>query len=279
MFIDWSLKDSAPDALCDTLDAAGILPAPGESMAAFLARAEKELSSPPIDVSGEPDFAGAEPIPPSVSTEGNACTERLFGFSVRHVPGYFIKHGTGLFFGGFTVEDENGKTCFALRDSFRSRQRWFLYDRAELQAHEQCHAARTPLKDTVYEEMLAYMTSGQNILRRYLGNFLRSRAEMNVLVFLIALLFAAEILTLFQLLPVWLSAWPFFAAFLLFLLVMLIRNQLVRSTYFRAQKKMLAVSDEPDKLLFRATAAEISRIADSPQEQIRPLTEELARTE
>lgn len=279
MSLDWNLKKSDPEALCDALDASGIIPAPGETVSAFLERAEAESNAPPFDVSGEPDFTDAVPIPPEVLAEGSERTERLFGFAVPHVPGYFVKHGMGLLWGGFTLEDEHGRVCFALRDPFRTRRRWFLYDRAELLAHEQCHAARTPLGDTVYEEMLAYMTSEKNFLRRYLGGCFRSRAGSAAVCVFLTVLFVAELAAAFRILPFTLPLWPFMMVFLLFLFGVLIRNHIVRRRYFRAGKNLSAVTDRPDAMLFRAVADEIGRIADTAPEEIPALLERFAQNE
>lgn len=279
MSLDWNLKQNDPETLCDALDASGVIPAPGETLSAFLERAEAELKAPPFDVSGDPDFKDAEPIPPEILAEGTECTERLFGFAIPRVPGYFVKHGMGLLWGGFTIEDEHGRVCFALRDSFRTRRRWFLYDRAELLAHEQCHAARTPLGDDAYEEMLAYMTSEKNFLRRYLGGCFRSRAGSVAVCVFLAVLFAAELAAAFRILPFALPLWPFMTVFLLFVLGVLIRNHIARRRYFRAEKNLSAVADRPDAMLFRATADEIGRIADTAPEEIPALLERFAQNE
>lgn len=251
--------DSNPDMACDLLDANGFLPKPGESRSDFLLRAQKEpYEAPELDDS----FKGALLLPPAVLAEGAERTRKLYGFEALYVPGYALKHGFGLLWAGCTLTDDRERSVFALRFPFAQKKRWFIYDRSELLAHEQCHAARTPLNDTVHEEYFAYQTS-KKPLRRYLGNCFRTSADS--ILFLLGLipLFVIEAFYMagIPLLPMW----PFATLAALFPAFLLIRNQLARNTMHKAMKNLSAAGyRQIMPLLFRATAQEIAQIAKSP---------------
>ncbi len=270
--------------LCDSFDAMGIFPRPGETEKDFLSRAgeEKDCHAARKLLREDPYFRnnGATPIPPDVLTEGTEITERLYGFSAGRVPGCFLKRGFGLFWGGCTLADENGTAVIALRGSFQNRKHWFLYDRAELLAHEQCHAARTPLNDNVHEEFFAYQTSLRR-LRRYLGNCFRSR--LDGLFFLAGLipLFLAEGCMIAGVLSMDFPLTPLLGIALLYPAFALIRNQRARNLFFRAEKNLKdAGCKMPAALLFRATAHEIERIAKCGNEtETRALLNQLRQDE
>ncbi len=248
---------------CDSFDAQGIIPYPGESMDDFLIRARREASGMAAHqfLRTEPFFRDSVPIPQSILKEGAAVTERLYGFSALHVPGCFLKKGFGLLWGGCTLSDEHGTSVFALRNDFRNRKRWFLYNRSELLAHEQCHAARTPLNDHVHEEFFAYQTSGSR-LRRYLGNCFRSKADSVLFLLGLLPLFAAEGGMIAGLLPLDFPLTPFLLIALLIPAFSMIRNQFARNLFFRAEKNLkLAGIRRPLPVLFRADADEIKKTA------------------
>ncbi len=251
--------------LCDSFDAMGIFPRPGETEKDFLIRAgeEKDCHAAHKLLREDPYFRknGASRIPADVLAEGTEITKHLYGFSAGRVPGCYLNRGFGLFWGGCTLTDENGSAVIALRGSFRNRKRCFLYDRAELLAHEQCHAARTPLNDTVHEEFFAYQTSPRR-LRRYLGNCFRSR--LDGLFFLAGLLplFLAEGCMVAGVLSMDFPLTPLLGIAVLYPAFALIRNQRARNLFFRAEKNLKdAGSKMPAALLFRATAGEIESIA------------------
>lgn len=246
-----------PDSACDLLDANGFLPRPGENRDDFLARAlQTPYEKPDLDES----FTGAIPLNRSILAEGAERTSALYGFSALHVPGYALKKGFGILWGGCTLSDEHDRAVFALRAPFARKKRWFIYNRSELLAHEQCHAARTPLNDNVYEEYFAYQTS-EKALRRYLGNCFRSAAD--------SILFLAGLIPLFAVEAAYIAGfflplWPFAILAALYPAFLLIRNQMARNTLNRAKIKLsVAGYQQVMPLLFRATAEEIRMIANS----------------
>ena len=247
-----------PDGACDLLDAHGFLPKPGESREDFLARALKEpYETPELDES----FTNAVSLSADILSEGAERTKKLYGFEALYVPGYALKHGFGFLWAGCTLTDDQDRSVFALRFPFAKQTRWFIYDRAELLAHEQTHAARTPVNDMIHEEYFAYQTSGST-LRRYLGNCFRTAAD--------SILFLAGLVPLFVIEACYmlsnpvLPMWPFAILAFIYPAFLLIRNQLARNVMNRAKKNLAAAGKkEIMPLLFRATAQEIDQLAKS----------------
>ncbi len=252
------LISSDPDAACDLLDANGFLPRPGESRADFLARALKEpYESPELDDT----FADALPLPSDILSEGAERTKALYGFEALYVPGYALKRGFGFLWAGCTLTDNQDRSVFALRFPFATQTRWFIYDRSELLAHEQTHAARTPINDTVHEEYFAYQTS-EKPLRRYLGNCFRTAADSVLFLLGLLPLFVIETFYLAGV-PV-LPLWPFALFAAIVPAFLLIRNQLARNVLNRANRNLAdAGKKQVMPLLFRATAQEIEHLAKS----------------
>lgn len=247
-----------PDGACDLLDANGFLPKRGESRQDFLARALKEpYETPALDES----FANAVSLSADILSEGAERTKKLYGFEALYVPGYALKHGFGFLWAGCTMTDDQDRSVFALRFPFATQTRWFIYDRSEILAHEQTHAARTPVNDMTHEEYFAYQTSGSP-LRRYLGNCFRTAAD--------SILFLAGLVPLFVIEACYmlgnpvLPMWPFALLASIFPAFLLIRNQLARNVINRAKKNLAAAGKKQIMpLLFRATAQEIAQLAKS----------------
>lgn len=257
------------------LDAAGFLPGPGESAETFLARvqaisdAENALREQ-LETDGTATVFESihvsleEAIPPEIIEEAGDITEELYGFRVRHVPGFFLSRDVGLLWGGCMIGDTvEPLAVFLIRGIFRTRERWLFYNRRELQAHELCHSMRQSLHDVEQEEFFAYRTSPSR-LRRYLGNcFIR---DYDAILFVIPtlLLLAAQIAQSFLLprLPVW----PFWILALAYPAWLLVRNQRARNRYFRAERNLTRWGiARPRAVLFRCTTPEIIEIGRMKQ--------------
>ena len=77
-----------------------------------------------------------------------------------------------------------------------------------------------------------------------------------------------EFLISFQFLQ--LPLWPFFILVLIYPAFLLIRNQLARNRYFRAEKNLKEISvRQPEAILFRCSMDEIRSIATLKKEQLR----------
>lgn len=271
--------DIAPGNMTlEELDAAGFIAAPGENEASFRARADQmrrkcaELAGKPedgIEMSRIVEFnvGEIEPINRSALDDAAGLTEPLFGFRADWVPAFFPRKGLGLLWGGCTVETEDGVPVFFLRRSFRNRRKWFIYGRAELLAHELCHAVRGCLKDEPYEEHFAYMTSS-SAFRRWTGNCFRHDWDAIAFTVPVFLLLIMQLIVFtgvaqFPLWPFWILAFVF-PAFLLG------RNIPERRTYFRARHKLSGIGfEKTEAALFRMTSPEIRKIASMDEADLK----------
>ena len=253
------------------LDAAGIIPGKYESAEDFFSRAQRsfdvqrQLSNALLTEGGATVFDEIEirnelRADPAILEEAAEVTDKLYGFRVQHVPGFFLSGSVGLLWGGCLIGDPDlDLAVFFLRDSFRLRKKWLFYDRTELAAHELCHSARTAMNEAALEEYFAYQTSSSK-LRRYLGNcFIR---DYDALLFVIPALFlpAAQFLqiTLLPELPVW----PFWIFALIYPVYLLIRNQKARNVVNRARKALKRCQVEmADAVLFRCVPQELEEIS------------------
>lgn len=266
----------------DNLDARGFFPAPGEMAEDFLARAEKMI--PSLSSGALPDdplLRDAIPMPREILREGASRTESRFGFTLDSVRGFFPAKNLGFLWGGYTLAGEDGRSFFLLRREFIKKKRWLFYDRAELLAHEQCHAARAPVPaggDDPYDEFFAYRTS-DSALRRYLGSCFRSQADSLLFLSGILLLMAAEFLVFSGIAPeLPLSLFLFLT--LLWPAILFCRNQRTRNTFFRAEQKLKNAGFlRAEAILFRAAPPEIEAIADAPEEETGKMAEGFAAKE
>ena len=252
------------------LDAAGFLPGVGEAAADFESRIaaireahrqfEEELSANgEVKVFQEFLLKESERIPAEIIAEADNLTGELYDFRTVHVPGFFLSRDVGLLWGGCMISDtELPFSFFLIRGAFRKRQKWFLYNRKELLAHELCHSMRQPLRDVPLEEFFAYRTSPSRF-RRYLGNcFIR---DYDALLFVIPvfILLGAVIVQSF-LLPA-LPAWPFWILALAYPAYLLYRNARARHWVFKAAKALKRFGvEKPMAVLFRSTTPEIREL-------------------
>jgi hypothetical protein len=252
------------------LDQAGFFPAPGENAGEFLHRVQKvRRVFADFDKKvrlGTAEFesiklSAAETVPPEFIREAGEITEKLYGFQMLHVPGFFLTKGVGLLWGGCMIGDtESGLSLFFIRSTFRKRPRYLVYDRRELFAHELCHAARMALgNNSRFEEHFAYQTS-RSRLRRTFGNcFVRTYDALGFVAGSFLLLLG-QILRVFLLPDLWI--WPFWVLALAYPVFLLLRNHAARRILKKAEKNLLAAGyREPQKVLFRATDAETEQLA------------------
>ena len=259
------LQQEDLDALA-AWDAAGMIVGPGEDLAQYrerlLARfaAEQELYDALAQDGKAEVFDGIEVrqedrIPTEILQEAADLTQELYGFEVRHFPGFFLSKDVGLLWGGCMISDtELPLAMFLIRSSFRNKERFFIYNRRELQAHELCHFARKEFKDVFLDEFFAYQTSPSG-LRRYLGNcFIHQRDALYFMIPALVLLLAQSLQFFvwhhFQAEWFWIPAigMPMY---------LLWRNEWSRRGYFRAVKTLRKFGvTAAEKVLFRATPAE-----------------------
>lgn len=252
------------------LDRSGFMPLPGESAEAFLARfkeseetfadfesaLEKEGSVTLFD-----DFqvTSKDRIPPEIIAEAAGRTRELYGFENRRVPGFFLSGKVGALWGGCMIGDpDNGFAVMLLRSQFRKRSKWYVYERAELLAHELCHAMRQSLSDIYLEEYFAYQT-GRSFLRRNFGNCFIKGYDAILFILPTFILLGATMLREFGAMNF--PLWPFWVLAGIYPLFLLIRNFLSIRQVRRGEKKLRSFGiPQPGALLFRCTLAEIKAI-------------------
>ena len=272
------------------LDAAGFIAGCGETEAEYLDRVSG-IRAAHADFLGRLQASGSadalegltvkseDAIPAEFYDAPAEMTRKLYGFEVRHVPGFFLSRKVGLLWGGCLIGDPDlNFSLFLLRGTFRNRKKWLFYSRDELLAHELCHSARQSLGETTLEEFFAYQTSPSR-LRRNLGNcFIRDRdAVLFVLPSLLLLLAELARNFLFPAFP----AWIFWILALVYPIYLLIRNQISLNLVKRAKKALIRCGvQEPFAVMFRCTREELRTIAGfiSPDE-LRTFVEEREKDE
>lgn len=203
-------------------------------------------------------------IPAEIFAEPRSLTQRLFGFTIDWVPGFFID-SSGLLFGGCSYYYfPDFFALFTIRRAFAEQERWLIYRRTELLAHELCHIARIGIGSREYEEVFAYRTSASRF-RRAVGGMFRSPADSY------SFLGSAFVILLARLTQIgWLPGlvqWPFWLPFLFCLLFQFGRHGATMKRFSRACERLAAVCGEQAlPVLFRCTDGEVLAIAglDSP---------------
>ena len=254
------------------LDHAGFIPAPGMTKEEFLQQTEKILDThrrfdETLEAGGSADIFNTatvhpdERIAPELVEETAGVTEALYGFAVRHVPGFYLTKAVGLLWGGCMLSDPDEHfSVMLLRNAFRKRRRFLNYTRDELLAHELCHSVRQNLAEITLEEYFAYRTS-KSPIRRYLGNcFIR---DIDALLFVLPMMLlpVAEILRAvrFPELP----TWPFWIFALLYPAYLLIRNARSRAVVNRARAALKSCNvRQVEAVLFRSTLEELKKFPE-----------------
>ncbi len=284
---DTKLNDTSPENLC-ALDAQGFFPAPGEDAEHFLANIrrirdsyrdlEKRLSAgESLDEAVGFRIGQGIPIPPSDLEGAKEETLAKYGFSIDWVPAYYLSKGLGFLWGGCTVITDQELALFFIRKDFRNKEKWFLYTRRELLAHEICHVARGRFQSLEFEEHFAYMTSVSKF-RQFMGNCFR--ADVDALIFLVPvlILLIAQFLIAFEFL--FLPVAPFFLIAASGPAYLVVRNMLTRRKYRQAEEKLYRLGlRNPKAVLFRMTDAEIREVSSLETESVPVLLKEKTETE
>lgn len=264
------MNDELLIARAAELDRQGFLPLPGESPEDFFARfelSEKTYAQFEEQLAQEgsarvfEEFEVREEsrIPPEIIAEAAEKTSSLYCFENRRVPGFFLSGKVGALWGGCMIGDpDNGFAVMLLRSSFSQKKKWYLYERAELIAHELCHAMRQSLCDVKLEEYFAYQT-GQSFLRRNFGNcFIR---EIDAILFILPTFILLAVTFLREFSRLWFPLWPFWCLAAAYPLFLLLRNFYSLSKVRKAEKKLRSFGIvQPEPILFRSTFDEISAV-------------------
>ncbi|WDE97942.1 hypothetical protein PQO03_19125 [Lentisphaera profundi] len=252
------------------LDKLGFFPSSTESLEDFSQRLE-HLRSAYADLQNDLEVQGfieiegikfkkEDLIPKKMFCDARKGNLELYGFDLDWVPGFFYSPGA-LFGGCAWGMPPHYLTLFILRPSFRERDKWYIYGRQELMAHEMCHAVRFPLEADKYEEMFAYQTS-TSAFRKLFGPMVRSPKETYILIALISLLMGVQVWiynqeyverAYFLPLPVFIlmSLMVGYFAFLM------MRQHLQNKSYERLLQMFSEITDAPRSLAFRLNDKEI----------------------
>ncbi|MCJ8331125.1 MAG: hypothetical protein HRT89_16775 [Lentisphaeria bacterium] len=203
-------------------------------------------------------------IPKSVYKSCKKTCQDLYGFSIDWVPGFYTNHNMGILFAGCAMYSyKDFFAVFIIRKSFQKSEKWGLYSRTELMAHELTHIAHIGFKTLNYEEVFAYQTS-TSLFRRVVGGMFRTPKDTYLIVGSMLVLLLCQIVNMSIRPPeaVWDQPMP-----LLFLLAfcsvftVLGRYTMNLHRYKKAMDKLRSMFTNPGAVLFRCSEEEIETIA------------------
>lgn len=266
------------DALV-ALDDLGLLLAPDEPLAVYVARlrelrANLEQFAADLEARGEVDFFGirlvrADAIPDALGADARQLTKRLYGFSVDWVPGFFTDARLGLLFAGCAFYPQDRVLpVFIVRQAFQAREKWWIYTRTELLAHELTHIAHLGFRTVNYEEHFAFQTA-TSAFRRLAGGMFRTPRDTYLVLGAMAAVLVAQLVNVRVRPPerVWTMPFPLvFAAGLGAVGWVLLRYLWNRRRLARARRHVAAVFGAAAALpvLFRCSEPEIRELAGLP---------------
>ena len=139
-------------------------------------------------------FTDADMIPNQVFKSVQNITRTLYGFDIDWVPGFFTNYRMGILFAGCAMYSyDDFFALFIIRKAFKEKEKWIIYSRTELMAHELCHVAHIGFHTRDYEEIFAYQTS-DSIFRRAVGGILRTTTDTYLLLGCVAVLLISQII-------------------------------------------------------------------------------------
>ena len=196
-------------------------------------------------------------------------TKRLYRFQIDWVPGFFIDPSFSLLFGGCAFcSFPDFFTMFIIRRSFKTQEKWLIYNRDELLAHELCHVARIALLSEEFEETFAYQTSASSF-RKLIGGIFRKQTDSFLFLGVTFILLFAQILR-----TQWLQAipiWPFWSLVGLVFAWLLIRHAFHCRRLGIAQRHIAELfgADNALPVMFRCTDEELHRFASTQPQTLK----------
>ncbi|MCF7855143.1 MAG: hypothetical protein K9N51_10125 [Candidatus Pacebacteria bacterium] len=248
------------------LDRNGLLAGVGESLDDYLSRIHElrtriATMEHALDETGHFDIEGIElkadqRIPQDRFEEIRDMTAAPYSFVAEWVPGFYIDPSFGWLFGGCAYYFyPEFFALFIIRKAFARQQKWLIYDRRELLAHELCHVARVALHSKVFEEHFAYQVSNSRFRRNFGGVFV-SAADSFMVLGSTLLLLLAQFVQSFLLPALW--VWPFWLLVIGVVIFLLTRYRATRKMLRRAARKLRPLAGtNTEAVLFRCTDAEI----------------------
>ncbi len=205
-------------------------------------------------------------IPGEMFDEANKRIQRLYDIKIDWVPGFFSNQKMGLLFAGCAIYSfEDFFAMFIVRNAFRQKEKWLIYSRTELIAHELCHIAHIGFDVKDYEEYFAYQTA-PSLFRRLIGGGLRSTSDTYMILTAVGLLFLAQIINVSFRSPMEWHTFPMpFVIGLTSATLLFISGRYAYSLYlFAKAKRSLSMSFDIQHvipILFRCSLEEIRKIA------------------
>ena len=204
-------------------------------------------------------------------------TWNLYRFKIDWIPGFFKRYSFFEPSGGFTLLPEKPQedffVIFVLRQSFKTNQRWYIWNRDILLAHELCHVARLALMSDEFEETFAYQTS-TSVLQKTMGKTLGRQFEAAMFLGVVLILLLGQILRTycFPSIPIW----PFWSLVGLVFAWLLIRHAFHCRRLAKAQRHIAELFGKENALpvLFRCTDEELHRFASTQPQPLKSWIEE-----
>ncbi len=262
------------------LDRLGLLMGPGETVAAFAERLEAlrrnmQQFTAEIEAAGDIEVfdisleqSGA--IPRDVFRAAQQVTRELYDFEIDWVPGFYTNERMGLLFAGCALHSSDDYfALFIVRKAFEKKERWLIYSRTELLAHELCHIAHMGFNTVDFEEMFAYQTSPSRF-RRAIGGLFRTPMDSYAVLGSAFLLAGAQIVNRLYLgmVPIYEFPISLFAMIVIVCFGVVVGRYLKSlGTYSRARARLRELVDEAPAraILFRCSGAEIREIAQAAE--------------
>lgn len=200
-------------------------------------------------------------IPAELFAEAHDITEALYGFRAEWVTGFFLDPRCSLLFGGCAYYFyPDFFALFIIRDSFRRRRRWLIYQRDELLAHELCHVGRVGLGSLRFEEVVAYQTAS-TAFRRATGGIFQGPQDTYLFLASTLLLLGGQMLRTF----LWpaLPGWPFWVLLAAVAGWLGVRHLRLMRQFARAGQHLAKAygASSARRLLFRCSDAEVGVLA------------------
>lgn len=253
------------------LDKRGLIPAVNETAPEFAQRLERlenalqELGKnlqQSVDYEPAPGImiSGKNRIPRPIINEALRLTGELYDVQPDWVPGFFANEKNGALWGGCALSDPaSNLTLFIIRKIFRRQQKFLVYDRRELTAHELTHAAHQHVDEWLFEEYFAYQTA-RSKLRRFFGSCFIGKYD--ALLFLLPILLLPVVQMLNILGIILLPMWIFWVAAAIYPIYLLRRCWYIALIMRKARSFLLRNHvQKPDAVLFRMTVQEIQSLA------------------
>ena len=266
----------------DTLaayDANGFLFGADESAEDFVKRlrlfqANRQKLEEALQKDGKYDAEGIiitpnDRIPNTLFAKIAEHTKRLYRFQIDWVPGFFIDPSFSLLFGGCAFcSYPDFFTMFIIRRTFKTQEKWLIYNRDELLAHELCHVARIALLSEEFEETFAYQTSASPF-RKLIGGIFRKQTDSFLFLGVTFILLFAQILRTqwLQTMPIW----PFWSLVGLVFAWLLVRHAFHCRRLNSAQCHIAELfgAENAFPVMFRCTDEELHRFASTQQQLLK----------